>query len=212
MAEAIILIFYLVVLIFSVIIHEISHGYVAERLGDSTARLAGRLTLNPLRHLDFFGSFLLPVSLYLLSGGTFVFGWAKPVPYNPLNLKNPKNDSGKIAVAGVVANFTIAIVFGILLRLLSGSALGSALGIFFGIIIYTNILLGVFNLVPLPPLDGSKVLFSVLPPNETGYRITNFLERYGIMLLLIFIFFGFQLIVPIINILFFIISGHYFGA
>ena len=89
--------------------------------------------------------------------------------------------------------------------------MGSTLGIFFGIIIYTNILLGVFNLVPLPPLDGSKVLFSVLPANESGYRIMGFLERYGFMLLLIFIFFGFQLIVPIINFLFFIISGHSFG-
>jgi Zn-dependent protease len=207
MTEAIILIFYLIVLMFSVIIHEISHGYVAERLGDPTARLAGRLTLNPLRHLDFFGSFLLPILFYLVSGGAFVFGWAKPVPYNPYNLQNPKTAAGKIAVAGPISNLVIAIIFGLILRG-TGNLAASSLGLFFSLIIYTNVLLAVFNLIPLPPLDGSKVLFALLPAGETWYRIANFLEQAGVMLLLIFIFFGFQLIVPIINFLFFIISGH----
>lgn len=209
MDSAIILSFQLVVLIFSVIIHEISHGYIAEHLGDPTARLAGRLTLNPLKHLDFFGSFLLPVSLFLLSGGGFVFGWAKPVPYNPVYLKNPKSGAGKIACAGPVSNLLIAGAFGALLRMLiySGHPLDSALGIFFSFIIYINLLLAVFNLVPIPPLDGSKVLFALLPSTESSFRLTAFLERYGIVLILFFIFFGFRFITPVINVLYFFVAG-----
>src|SRR3989338_7449225 len=98
-------IFQIIVLIFSVVIHEVSHGYVAEYLGDPTARLAGRLTLNPVKHLDLFGSFILPVSLWFLTGGAMVFGWAKPVPYNPYNLKDPISGGAKIAAAGPLSNF-----------------------------------------------------------------------------------------------------------
>lgn len=208
-ANILFLIFQLAVLIFSVMIHEISHGYVAESLGDPTARLAGRLTLNPLKHLDFFGSFLLPVLLFFATQGAFVFGWAKPVPYNPVYLKNPKSGSGKIALAGPASNLLLAAVFGILLRLLSSSgyATGSPLMIFFAFIVYINVLLAVFNLVPLPPLDGSKVLFSLLPPGETSFQIAMFLERYGMFLILIFIFFGFGLIIPIINAIYRILAG-----
>lgn len=209
MENLILLVFQLVVFIFSVMVHEISHGFVAEKLGDSTARLAGRLTLNPLVHLDFFGSFLLPVSLYFLSGGSLVFGWAKPVPYNPVNLKDPRGGAGKIAAAGPISNFLIAIVFGILLRLaiqLPG-ALSGPLVLFFGLIVYINILLAVFNLVPLPPLDGSKVLYAFLPQSETGYKVHAFLERYGLMLLLLFIFFGFDLILPVVRFLYVLIAG-----
>ncbi len=204
------LIFQLVVLIFSVMLHEISHGYIAEYLGDPTARLAGRLTLNPLKHLDFFGSFLLPVSLFLLSGGSFVFGWAKPVPYNPLYLKNPKTGAGVIAVAGPVSNLLVAAVFGGLLRLMSatGYPLDSALGFFFSFIIFINLLLAVFNLVPIPPLDGSKVLFALLPETESSFQLMAFLERYGIILILVFIFFGFRLITPLINFLYVVLAGH----
>ncbi len=203
------LIFQLAVLILSVIIHEISHGYVAEYLGDPTARLAGRLTLNPIKHLDFFGSFLFPIILYMASGGSFVFGWAKPVPYNPMHLKDPKSGSGKIAAAGPVSNLIIAVIFGILLRALPalGYPLNSALYMFFAYIAYINVLLAIFNLVPLPPLDGSKVLFSILPPNDLALRFGIFLERYGLVLFLVFIFFGFQLITPIIRWLFKAITG-----
>jgi len=214
MPDITLLIFQLVVLIFSVIIHEISHGYIAEYLGDPTARLAGRLTLNPIAHLDFFGSFLLPASLYFVTQGAFVFGWAKPVPYNPANLKNPKSGAGKIALAGPASNLLLAIVFGIFLRILFISDLGSntaALAVLFSHIIAVNIVLAVFNLVPLPPLDGSKVLFALLPQSEQAMQITFFLERYGMVLLLFFIFFGFQLITPVISFLYALIAGQSIG-
>lgn len=203
------LIFQLAVLIFSVMIHEISHGYAAEHLGDPTARLAGRLTLNPLKHLEFFGSFLFPVLLYMASGGSFVFGWAKPVPYNPAYLKDPKSGSGKIAVAGPASNLMIAVIFGALLRTLPalGFPASSSLYMFFAYIAYINVLLAIFNLVPLPPLDGSKVLFSILPQSESSLRLAIFLERYGMFLFLIFVFFGFQLIAPLIHWLFSVITG-----
>src|SRR3989344_1333980 len=195
-----ILIFQLIVLLFSVVIHEVSHGVVAEHLGDPTARLAGRLTLNPIKHLDLFGSFLLPLSLYFISGGGFIFGWAKPVPYNPLNLKNPEKGGGLIAAAGPISNFVLAVIFSFLYRFLNifsfEESLIAALGQFFIIIILVNIMLGVFNLVPLPPLDGSKVLFALLPRSASQIRM--FLERYGLFLLFLFIFFGFKLIMPIV--------------
>lgn len=209
MPDIALLVFQLVVLIFSVMIHEISHGYIAESLGDPTARLAGRLTLNPLKHLDFFGSFLLPASLYILTSGTFVFGWAKPVPYNPNNLKNPKSGAGKIALAGPASNLLIAAAFGIFLRVLlvSGASYNPALIPLFSHIVALNIVLAVFNLVPLPPLDGSKVLFALLPSGEQTVRLVFFLERYGMVLVLIFIFFGFRLITPIISIFYSFITG-----
>ncbi|MEK7546846.1 MAG: site-2 protease family protein [Patescibacteria group bacterium] len=206
------LIFQLAVLIFSVMLHEISHGYVAEHLGDPTARLAGRLTLNPAKHIDPFGSVILPLILSIpifFGQSSIIFGWAKPVPYNPAYLKNPKTGGGKIALAGPVSNLIIAATFGILLRImpLFGYPADSTLYVFFGSIVYINILLAVFNFVPLPPLDGSKVLFSLLPPGETSLRLIIFLERYGLFFLLIFIFFGFGLIAPIIHWIFKIITG-----
>ncbi len=234
MTSTIAFLFWLAILIMSAVIHEISHGAVAEHLGDPTARLAGRLTLNPLKHLDFFGSFLLPALLWLLTGGSIVFGWAKPVPYNPLNLKNPLTGAGKIAAAGPVSNLSIAAIFGIFGRFfpLNGSIKTALvlsimnpdkytyvpqspteiIFLFFMVIVYTNILLAVFNLVPIPPLDGSKVLFAVLPKNESTHRLVFFLEHYGMLLVLFFIFFGFQLIVPIIQLLFTLIAGQSFGV
>ena len=191
-------VFQIIVLIFSAVIHEVSHGFTAEKLGDPTARLAGRLTLNPFKHLEFFGSFILPLSLYLLSGGRFVFAWAKPVPYNPLNLKNPLRGGALIALAGPLSNFIIAIFFGIILNIVGPNSPISSL---FLIIIYINILLGVFNLVPIPPLDGSKVLFGILPHKKWAYDLIRFLESYGMILLILFLFFGFDSIMPIVNFL-----------
>src|SRR3989344_7206534 len=104
---------YIIILVFSVMAHEVAHCAVADRLGDPTARLAGRLNFNPLNHIDPFGSVILPTLLYFVSGGSFVFGWAKPVPYNPFNLSNPKQAAGLIAAAGPITNFFIALVFGI---------------------------------------------------------------------------------------------------
>ena len=203
------LIFQLVVLIFSAIIHEIAHGAVAERLGDPTARLAGRLTLNPLKHLDPFGSVILPLGLYLLSGGAFVFGWAKPVPYNPYNLKNPRTGAAKIAAAGPLSNLFMAVVFGILLRTFYAVGYVQFAG-FLGVIVYINIMLAIFNLVPLPPLDGSKVLLGVLRGSQSN-AIADLLEHYGTILLVLFLFWGIGLIQPIISVLYGIIVGSGFG-
>jgi Zn-dependent protease len=197
----------LLIFLFSVVVHEISHGYVAERLGDPTARLAGRLTLNPATHIDPFGSIVLPLILAipaLFGQPTVIFGWAKPVPYDPRNLKNPKVGAGIIAAAGPLANFILAAVFGIFLRVI-GDAVPLATP--FSLIVYVNILLGVFNLVPIPPLDGSKVLFALLPPGEISRRAVLFLERYGMIILLFFIFFGFRLILPIVQTLTFWFAG-----
>ncbi len=193
------LLFQLFVFLFSIIIHEVSHGLVALRLGDTTAKDAGRLTLNPWPHLELFGSFILPFMLFFASGGALVFGWAKPVPYNPNNLKNPKVGAGLIAAAGPISNLSIAFLFGLIVRFgmpLLGVVGNETTVILFHLIILVNILLAVFNLVPIPPLDGSKILFAFLPRRAEGARI--FLERYGLILLLFFIFYGFRLIQPII--------------
>lgn len=207
-----ILIFQLAILMFSVIIHEISHGYLAEYLGDPTARNAGRLTFNPISHLDPIGSFILPISMWYLTGGAFVFGWAKPVPYNPMNLRDPIGGGAKIAAAGPISNFLIAIVFGLCIRAMSLLAVAPPyLGELFGLIVYVNILLGVFNLVPIPPLDGSKVLFGFLPRSNASLRLAMMLERYGMVLVLLFVFFGFSLILPIINFLFLLVTGQQAG-
>ncbi len=210
-----IFIFELVVLIFSVMIHEISHGYVAERLGDTTARDAGRLTLNPIKHIDPFGSIILPALLAipaLFGAPTILFGWAKPVPFNPWNLKNPKTGAGKIGAAGPLSNFLLALVFGLFIRgaLWLGVLPDAPIILLFGLVAYVNISLGVFNLVPIPPLDGSKVLIAFLPHAEWSASLINFLEKNGMMLVLLFIFFGFSLISPIIRALFTLFTGQVF--
>ena len=209
MNEFLILIFQLIVLIFSVMVHEVSHGLVAYKLGDDTAKVMGRLNLNPKNHLDPFGSFFLPLALFLISKGSFVIGWAKPVPYNPNNLKNPKIGAALIGIAGPASNLMLAVIFGLFIRLLapylnlnSGEVLSGSMtgGLFFilllNIVVFVNILLAIFNLVPIPPLDGSKLLFAALPYKYSG--VQKFLEDYGMMVLLFFIFFGFSLISPII--------------
>ncbi len=197
--------FYIVVLIFSVIVHEVSHGAIADYLGDPTARLEGRLTLNPISHIDPFGSVLLPLIMYISTGS--VFGWAKPVPYNPYNLKNPKSGAALIAAAGPASNLLLAIIFGFALKSSAALGISPALAQAFATIVYTNVLLAVFNLVPIPPLDGSKLLFGLLPNTTFGWQIQNTLERAGIFLLLIFILWGFPLIQPIIQRIFYILAG-----
>jgi len=197
-------IFAIAVLIMSVVIHEVSHGYSAYLLGDSTAKYAGRLTLNPLRHLDMFGSVLVPVMTYLLGG--FIFGWAKPVPYNPYNLKNQKWGPAVVGISGPAANLLVALFFGLLLRFGAAYAfLPVASMQIITLIVFINILLAIFNLVPVPPLDGSKVLFAVLPHQWQHIRI--FFERYGFFILLFFIFFLWRFILPIIAALFRLITG-----
>lgn len=188
-------IFYFLIVIPSAIIHEYAHGWMADRLGDPTARYAGRLTLNPKAHIDLWGTILMPMLLYFGTGGSFLFAYAKPVPYNPYNLKDQKNGPALVGLAGPMANLLLAIAFAALLRLPLG--LNADLASFFYIIIRTNVMLMVFNLVPIPPLDGSKILYAILP--DSAWQLKQTLERYGFMFLLIFIFFLSGIITPIID-------------
>jgi Zn-dependent protease len=196
-------ILFIIILIFSVIVHEISHGYMADYLGDPTARLQGRLTLNPLKHIDPVGSIIVPI-ITSLSG--FTFGWAKPVIYNPYNLKNRRQGEFLIAIAGPLSNLMLAIIFGILIRvLISGSLVVTPFIEFVSYIVIINIVLTVFNLVPIPPLDGSKLLLAFLP-NQYG-RARFVLERYGPVFALIFIIFVWQFLSPIVPYIFSLITG-----
>jgi Zn-dependent protease len=200
------IVFEFVVFIFSVMIHEVAHGLTAERLGDPTARLMGRITLNPLRHIDPVGSVILPAILAF--SGLPVIGWAKPVPYNPERLKNPRQAGARIAFAGPVSNLIIAVVFGLAVRFAGGALLNSTpLGLFFVKIIYLNIILAVFNLIPIPPLDGSRVLFGMLPHTRGAREVELFLERYGFMIILALVFWGFGIIEVITGALFRIVVG-----
>lgn len=196
--ELVIIIVQFVVIIISIVIHEVSHGFVAYLLGDRTAKDSGRLTLNPIKHIDLYGSIFVPLVLYFISGGSFVFGWAKPVPFNPFNLKNPKSGSGIIALAGPLSNLILA-VFGSLL-LWGNSYFAIINPLFIAILIRWNIALMVFNLVPIPPLDGSKILFSLLPKSFLGFAYN--LEKYGIFVFLIFLIFGVDYIIPVIDSIF----------
>lgn len=197
--------FFFLIIIPSAIIHEYAHAWAADQLGDPTARNAGRLTLNPISHIDLWGTFLMPILLLFISGGSFIFAYAKPVPYNPFNLRNQKRDPGLVAVAGPASNLLIALILGLFIRFNPISTINPAFLGLLSIIVYANILLAVFNLIPIPPLDGSKVLFSLLPDSTWKFRQT--LERNGLIILLIFIFFGFQLIVPLIQFLYRLLLG-----
>lgn len=197
--------FYIIILILSVVIHEVAHGYVAYRYGDMTAQMAGRLTMNPIKHIDMFGSILVP-GILLISGAGFVIGWAKPVPYNPDNFTDRKRGTVAVGFAGIIANFSIAIIFGVLMRVLAGMGMLTEDALFItSTIVITNIVLGFFNLMPIPPLDGSRIIAGL-----GGYRaerIVQNMERYGLVLALIFIFFVWPLLTPVIFHLFRFITG-----
>jgi len=220
MTQEIVLIgFYIFTLIYSVIIHEVSHGVVALWLGDMTAKYADRLNLNPLKHIDPFGSIILPMLLFFSTG--FAFGWAKPVPYNPYNLRDQKWGPVLVALAGPTSNFILAFIASMLAKflpiasmvkedimmrfigvvggggefmdrfsLLAESLSGSLFNVLFGLlllVIFWNVVLGCFNLLPLPPLDGSKLLYAVFSVRE---QTMFFLEQYGLFLLLFIILFA----------------------
>ncbi len=204
----IIQIFAFLVLIFSIVIHEFSHGWMADRLGDPTARYMGRLTLNPLPHIDPIGSVLVPLVLYLTQVG-FIIGWAKPVPYNPYNLRDQKKGPALVSLAGPAANLAVAAIFGLLIQAFSAAdpvAYGNLVELFAVIVLY-NILLAVFNLVPLPPLDGAKILEFLLPDSLKG--VMGFLENNYMVFMLLFIFFGFDYILPLIYGLFDLLVGNF---
>ncbi len=171
--------------LFAITVHEVAHGWVARRYGDSTAMMLGRLTLNPIKHIDPIGTILVPVLLLMMGG--FVFGWAKPVPVTPENLRNPKRDMAIVAIAGPVANLIMAIAWALIMKvglMLSGEFTWIASPLIYmgaaGITI--NIILMVLNLLPFPPLDGGRVLTGLLPDNMS--RALSRLEPYGIIILL----------------------------
>ncbi len=203
-------IFYIIILIFSIVIHEVAHGYIAYRFGDMTAKEQGRLTLNPLSHLEWFGSVILP-GILILSGTGFVFGWAKPVPFNPLRLKNQRSGTLAVASAGIVVNLFIATFFGLLMRIFVGQGVldvTSSTYAILQVIVFLNLVLALFNLMPIPPLDGSKILFSLLGEKFRRYEYVT--EKYSLVLLLIFVFFIWRFITPILFSLFSLITGQSF--
>ena len=197
-------IFFIAILIMSVVIHEVSHGFVALRFGDKTALYAGRLTLNPLKHLDLFGSIILPAFL-VLTHSSFLFGWAKPVPYNPNNLTNRKWGTIAVASAGILANLFLAVFFGLILRFSLNSVVSTNFVSVISSIVLINLGLAIFNLIPIPPLDGSKILFSLLP--NSLYSVVSFLEQYSLVLILVFIFFFAGSLYPIMTSLYQLITG-----
>lgn len=201
--DLILTIFSIAILIFSVVAHEVSHGYMAQYLGDPTARLAGRLTMNPLHHIDMMGSIIVPVVTSIMPGG-FVFGWAKPVPYNPYNLRDQKWGDSKVALAGPLTNLGIAIIFGLLIRF-GGDLFSGSVRTIMHLIVYINTILAIFNLVPIPPLDGSKVLLNALP---LRYRYVGvYLQRYSLVLILVFAFFLWEFFLPLIDLLYSLFVG-----
>lgn len=212
------IVFYILILLFSVILHELSHGYAAEAMGDPTPRMAGRLTLNPLKHLDLWGSVLIPLLLVITKAG-FLIGWAKPVPFSLHQLNNKKYGPALVALAGPVSNILIAITVSLLahvciaLGIIDPVSFSMAGEIFIspelkiaGIIIIVNIVLAVFNLVPIPPLDGHHIMFALFPKHWNAVRM--FFEKYWMFMLLFFIFFLWDLLLPVVIFLYTAIAGN----
>lgn len=197
--------FSFVILIMSIIVHEVAHGLAAEYEGDDTARNLGRITLNPLKHIDWIGSVLLPLILILSQAGA-IFGWAKPVPYNSRNLAHGKKSEAIVSIAGIGVNLTIAIFFGLIVR-------GA---LYFGwatmplvqaasIIVFMNSILALFNAIPLAPLDGFRFLQAVLP--QKAQPTLHLIEQYSLPLLLLFILFGWSFVAPLASIFYTLLTG-----
>ena len=189
----------------SVILHELAHGYAALFLGESTAKHAGRLTLNPIKHLDPVGSVFIPLILYIFNTG-LIFGWAKPVPYNPYNLRNQKWGELIVATAGPLTNLLLAIIFGLVIRFGINLGVSPAFVSLGSSIVILNIVLGLFNLIPIPPLDGSKILFSILPLRFQGLK--DRLEQFGFVIVIFFIFFLWNFVSPLIGWLYSNLAPH----
>ena len=179
-------IFYIAILILSVVAHEISHGYAALALGDKTAFYEGRLTLNPLKHFDLWWSFIIPLVTFLSSG--LMFGMAKPVPYNPYNLRDKRWGELKVALAGPLSNFVIALCFGLILRFFAPMWNTFGVSVLLYLIVKVNVSLAIFNLIPLPPLDGSKILASFIPYRHR--HVMNMMEQWSVFFLAILVLFA----------------------
>lgn len=190
------LIFSIIALIFSIIIHEMAHGYVAEWQGDPTPRKQNRLTLNPIPHMDLMGSIVLPV-LLIISGAGFIMGWAKPVQFNPLYFKNKKWGPVIVALAGPLVNIIVATILAMIMRFVPVPV---SFADFLGVVVYINLLLAVFNLVPVPPLDGHYVLFALLP-QKLNY-IKQFLAQYSLIFFLFVVLFLWKFIQPLVEFLY----------
>ena len=179
----------IVILLFSVIVHEVMHGVVARHFGDRTAEAAGRLTLNPIPHIDLVGTILLP-GLLMLTGSPILFGWAKPVPVNPLNFKDFRKGELFVSAAGILANFSLALAAAGIYRILDSlpQVFPLIVGQLLTFTVLINLVLGLFNLVPIPPLDGSKILLSRLPANLI--KSYQKLETYGFLILMLLLLTG----------------------
>ena len=197
----------LAILLFSIVFHEYAHGRVALWKGDTTARDAGRLTLNPVPHIDIFGTVLFPLIL-MITRSPVLFGWAKPVPVNPFHLKEIKKDMALVGASGPASNFLLAVAAGLLFRVLAPSLGGSSILIrtlFFGV--YINLVLAVFNLIPIPPLDGSKIVMGFLP-DDLAMKYAS-IERFGFLIIFGLLFLGLFriLLLPIVEFFLVLIVG-----
>ncbi len=178
------ILFIIIILMFSIIIHEVAHGAIAYHLGDPTAKYAGRLSLNPIKHIDPVGSILVPLLLVVLQSPVF-FGWAKPVPVNPYNFKDQRYGEAKVAFAGAGTNLLLALIFGLPLRIFPAFFISQPSLLFiFGAVTYINLILAIFNLIPVYPLDGSHILFAFLPEQAESLKI--FFQRYSIFIFLFY--------------------------
>lgn len=198
-----ILLFSIIVLIMSAVAHEMAHGYAADFLGDPTPRNQGRLSANPIRHLDPIGSFLLPLFTYSVGG--IIFGWAKPVEFNPYNLRNPKRDEMIIAVAGPLTNLFIAFIFGILVRFSGDIGLSFTMTTLAARVTIINLALMVFNLIPIPPLDGSKIAFNLISDRFNDFK--QVILQNSLIIFILFLIFGVHIIAPIVRSMFFLFTG-----